>query len=139
MDVRNCKTCRRLFNYIGGPPLCQKCRDELEDKFQQVKEYINNNPRVPLAMIADDNEVTVTQLKQWVREERLVFTEDSVVAIECENCGATIRTGRYCQKCKDTMANRLTNAFKPPEPKIEPVRKPIRDGERMRFLDKDKK
>lgn len=139
MDVRNCKTCKRLFNYIGGPPICQKCRGELEDKFQQVKVYIIENPRVPLSVIAEENEVTISQLKQWVREERLVFTEDSVVAIECESCGATIRTGRYCQRCKETMANRLTSAFKRPEAKVEASKKSTRDGNRMRYLDKDNK
>lgn len=137
MDVRNCKTCGRLYNYIGGPPICPKCKEDLENKFQQVKKYIYDNPKAPLSIIAEDNDVTVQQLKQWVREERLVFTEDSVIGIECENCGATIRTGRFCKNCKDTMANQLTDAFRAPEPKIEAVKKPVRDGNRMRFLDKD--
>lgn len=137
MDVRNCKTCGRLYNYIGGSPTCPKCKEDLENKFQQVKKYIYDNPKVPLSIIAEDNDVTVQQLKQWVKEERLVFTEDSVIGIECENCGVTIRTGRFCQKCKDIMANQLANAFKAPQSKIEPVKKPLRDGERMRFLDKD--
>ena len=43
MDVKNCKKCRRLFNYIGGPAICPQCREELEKKFQQAKEFIRDN------------------------------------------------------------------------------------------------
>lgn len=138
MDVRNCKNCRRLYNYISGPNLCQACREELENKFQQVKKYINDNPRVPLAQIAEDNEVSVQQLKQWVREERLAFTDDSPIGIECENCGTNIKTGRFCVKCRDTMVNDLNSAFNTPKPAKEKPRKYDREKERMRFLDQDK-
>ena len=43
MNVRNCKECGRLFNYIAGPPICPACKEELEKKFQKAKEY---EPRV---------------------------------------------------------------------------------------------
>ena len=36
MEVRNCKGCGRLFNYIGGVPLCGDCKAKLEDKFVDV-------------------------------------------------------------------------------------------------------
>ena len=36
MDVRNCKTCGRLFNYMGGAPLCPECKAALEKKFEDV-------------------------------------------------------------------------------------------------------
>ena len=34
MEVKNCKECGRLFNYMGGAPLCDGCRKKLEQKFQ---------------------------------------------------------------------------------------------------------
>lgn len=35
MDVRNCRQCGRLYNYIGGSMynLCPDCIDKLEKKF----------------------------------------------------------------------------------------------------------
>ena len=96
MDVRNCRQCGRLFNYLGGPPICQACREAVEEKFQQVKEYVRNNPGSNIQMVAEDNDVTVQQIRQWIREERLEFSADSQVGIECEGCGASIRTGRFC-------------------------------------------
>ena len=107
MDVRNCRQCGRLFNYLGGPPICQACREAVEEKFQQVKEYVRNNPGSNIQMVAEDNDVTVQQIRQWIREERLEFSADSQVGIECEGCGASIRTGRFCEACKSRMRGDL--------------------------------
>ena len=42
MNVRNCKSCGRLFNYVTGVPLCMSCRDEREQKFQEVKKFVQD-------------------------------------------------------------------------------------------------
>lgn len=132
MEVRACKTCKRLFNYITGPVRCPACADALEKKFQQVKQYIWDNKMASLQEISDANDVSIGQLRQWVREERLSFTQDSPVGLECESCGATIKTGRYCDNCKGRLSNTLMSAL-PKETKQE--RKPLSDGRnRMRSL-----
>ena len=46
MEVKNCKECGRLFNYMGGAPLCDGCRKKLEQKFQEVKQYMDENPHL---------------------------------------------------------------------------------------------
>jgi flagellar operon protein (TIGR03826 family) len=136
MDVKACKKCGRLFNYLSGPPICSACRDELEKKFAQVKEYIRENPRASMKEISEENDVPQQQLQQWVREERLEFTSDSPIQMTCESCGKRIQTGRFCESCKGKMASGLTNAFKKDEPK--PVEKPKKkDGNHMRFMNKD--
>ena len=30
MNVRNCRKCGKIFNYIAGPFVCPACREELE-------------------------------------------------------------------------------------------------------------
>ncbi len=135
MEVRSCRSCRRLFNYLGGPPLCPACRDELEKTFFTVKEYIRNNPHATIRDVADANEVSVNQIQQWVREERLQFSSDSGVALQCEKCGAKIYTGRYCDKCKAGLANGLTKAFSDDKKHAEP-KKQEKTGNKMRFLKK---
>lgn len=134
MDVRNCKTCGKLFNYISGPPICTGCARKLEDKFAEVKEYIYNNPGAGMQEVSEAFEVTTSQIQKWIREERLSFAEDSLVGIECENCGANIKTGRFCKSCKDKLATNLSNIYKEPE-------KPKKNKEtdtnpKMRFFDK---
>ena len=133
MEVRNCKGCGRLFNYLGGKPICQQCQKDLEDKFQQVKAYLREHTHAGIQQVADDNEVDVRQIKQWIREERLTFSKDSPITIECESCGAPIRSGRFCAACVAKMQTNLGTAISRPKP-VE-VKKE-RDKDRMRFLDK---
>ena len=134
MNLRNCARCGKMFNYIGGQPVCDACKKAIEEDFQKVKQYIVDNPRAGLKEIAEENGVTTKQIQQWIREERLMFTSDSPLQIQCENCGAQIQTGRYCAKCKASMANNLNNTFAKPQPAIQqPVKKEGKAG--MPFLD----
>lgn len=133
MDVRTCKSCKRLFNYLAGPVVCPACVEKLEEKFQEVKEYIRENPHSSLQEVSEANDVTVKQLKNWVREERLKFADDSPVGIECMNCGAMIKYGKYCEACKGKMINNLSHAVGHEPVKEASPRKS--DGNRMRFLD----
>ena len=79
MDVRNCRQCGKLYNYIGGSyrNLCPSCIKQLEDKFVEIKEYIRDNKVASISEISDKFEVSTKQIEQWVREERLCFADDS--------------------------------------------------------------
>lgn len=136
MEVKNCKGCGRLFNYMRGPQLCPACMDDLESKFQDVKEYLRLHPKAPLKEISEENDVSVKQIKQWVREERLSFTEDSQITMECELCGAKILTGRFCKKCKTNLQNGFNDSIRKPTGTIAQPQKKERTKDRMRFLDK---
>ena len=132
MEVKACKKCGNLFNYLSGPPICPACKDELEKKFHEVKEFVRENPGATMQRICEEHDVTQRQIQQWVREERLEFSEDSPVKMSCEACGKTIRTGRYCDNCKNNMASNLANAFRRPV-KEEP-KKFKKETDAMRFL-----
>ena len=110
------------------------CREDLENQFQKVKEYIANNRDTSVAAVAEACEVSEKQIKQWVREERLVFAEGVVSGITCEVCGATIATGRFCAKCKAQVVNDLTGAGRKAEAPT-PLQRPTKESPRMRFLD----
>lgn len=132
MEVTNCRSCGRLFNYIGGAPLCPNCMKTLDEKYHQVKQYIYDNPHANIQQVAEDNEVSVQQLRNWVREEKLEFSEGSLVGLNCEMCGVMIRSGRMCRQCKDKMANSLNSLYrKEPERK----KKTTDSSAKMRFLD----
>jgi hypothetical protein len=124
MEVRVCKNCKRLFKYIYGPELCQDCiklipkeekariNSELtatltpmvteeEIKYSQVKDFIMSHPRATVVEIAEANEITPMKLLEWIRQDRLEFSEDSKNAwFECVSCGAKIKSGRLCSRCK---------------------------------------
>ncbi|MBQ8280018.1 MAG: flagellar protein [Roseburia sp.] len=133
MDVKNCKGCNRLFQYIGGVPLCPACREALEDKFAEVKEYIYQNPGTSINQVAEATDVSTKQIKQWIREDRLVLSEASPDGILCEHCGVPICSGRFCDKCKNQMASSFSAAISRPSTPT-PERKIEKTGNKMRFL-----
>lgn len=134
MEVRTCRSCGRMFNCVGRTPLCPACADELEKKFQQVKEYVWEHRSATLQDISENNDVSVKQLRQWVREERLSFSDDSPVGLECEKCGATIKTGRFCENCKNRLNSDLSSVMKRPEAPKEKIKDPRDNKNRMRYL-----
>lgn len=135
MNVRNCRVCGKIFNYVMGPMICPRCREESEAKFQEVKLYIQEHRNADIRDVSEDCGVTGNQIRQWIREERLQFSEDSPVQIACEKCGDMIRSGRFCAKCKAEMTNGFNEAFKIKKPQTPSHPEP-KKGERskMRFL-----
>ncbi len=57
MNVRNCRKCGKLFNYIMGVPICPACREKLEETFQVVKKYIRENKLADIKEVAEACEV----------------------------------------------------------------------------------
>ena len=136
MEIVTCKSCGKLFNYISGQRICPACARKLEDKFLEVKKFVRENPDIDIADLSTEMDVSVRQIKQWVREERLKFSDDSPIGLPCEGCGATIKTGRFCEKCKVELATGFRHASGADQKK-QPESKPRRSSKdnRMRFLD----
>ena len=105
MNLRNCSRCGKMFNYIAGPIMCENCKKELEEDFQKVKKYITDNPTASLKQITDDNNVKTSQIREWIREERLMFAKESPIQLTCENCGAPIqKLGlKKCEYCGSVL------------------------------------
>lgn len=135
MNVRNCRKCGKIFNYIVGPVICPRCKENQEAKFQEVKKFVQENHGADIAEVAEACEVEVKQIRQWIREERLQFADDSPIRIPCESCGAMIQSGRFCDKCKAELSNGFKHSVGLDKPK-EPAKKPEKKSERdkMRFL-----
>lgn len=113
MEIRNCRQCGRLYNYIGGTyrNLCPACVEKVEDKFGEVKKYIEENPNADIRTVSIDVDVSIKQLEKWIREERLSFSEDSPMGIGCEKCGKTIKTGRFCKECASKLEETLNGLY----------------------------
>lgn len=134
MEVRNCRSCGKMFNYSSGIPICDACKADLERKFEEVKAYVREYTNAPVSKVAEDCEVSVRQIKQWVREERLILSEEVESFLSCENCGKAIRMGRFCKKCKGKLQDDFKSAYETPG-SVEPVKPKGSDKNRMRFLD----
>lgn len=135
MEVRNCRKCGKIFNYVAGMRICPACRGKLEEKFQEVKDYIRENKGAGIPEISRECDIETSQIHQWIREERLVFSDDSPIGISCENCGATIKTGRFCDKCKMSIVNTLKGSIEQPKSNSA-AKKDTKENPRMRYLDR---
>ncbi len=138
MEVKNCIKCMKLFNYVSGPSICPACRKNIEEQFKEVRLYIRKNSDASISEVAEACNTDVKQIRQWIREERLSFSSDSSIGIECESCGKSIKTGRFCEACKVQMATNLSSAYKKEEVKEENPYENKDTSSKMRFLNKDK-
>lgn len=136
MNVKNCRLCGRIYNYMAGPNICPSCRESMEVKFQEVKEYIRQHKGCGIAEVSEACEVEAAQIRQWLREDRLEVTEDSAIFLSCESCGAPIRSGRFCEKCEGNIKKGFSEALGAGQKAAAPKPAVQKDSDRakMRFL-----
>ncbi|NMB98545.1 MAG: MerR family transcriptional regulator [Clostridiaceae bacterium] len=136
-DVRNCKRCGRIYNYLGGIPICPICKDEDEKDFQRVKKYLYENPKATMSEVASNLEISIEKIKRFLREERLeIVGDDVIVGLECERCGKRIKTGRFCEDCNKDLALGFTKAARKLEEQVNVKSKDSPIGGGLRYLSK---
>lgn len=136
MDVRTCRKCGRLFNYLFGTNLCPACKNSLEKDYERTRDYIRDNPGASIKAVADECEVTIAQIEQWVRDGRLEFSRISGVVFTCESCGKQISSGKYCEACTNGLIEGLSGAINKPKADEKPKKEKKDSGNKMRFLKK---
>lgn len=104
-----------------------------ELKFKEVKNYLREHPGTAMNTLCEETDVSQKMVEQWVREERLVFGEDSPLSIACEGCGRPIKSGKYCSTCVAEMRNSLKGITKK---KVQQKKElPVKKHEKMHYLD----
>ena len=134
MEVKTCRRCNALFHHVVGPPLCQKCKKKDEEDFQRVKEYLYENPGAAMATVCEVLDVSVRQVRQYLREGRLTVSADSPIGLDCERCNARITTGRYCDSCIADMSNQFSTTARGMQ-KEQAQNLPQTSSNKMRYLD----
>ena len=134
MNVRNCRSCGCIFNYVTGPKICPACREKLEMKFQEVKEYIRGHKGVGIPEVAEACEVDAGQIRQWLREERLELSSEAAAALTCESCGKPIRSGRFCEKGVVNMSKGFQEVLNTGRQTAPKPAKNEAEGPKMRYL-----
>lgn len=100
-----CQYCgsKELENINLGTYHCAQCGKDNYDDFQTIRNYLGKVGAASALEIEKDTGVPRNVVKHFFREEYLEISENSI-SIPCESCGAPIRTGVYCEKCKQEMA-----------------------------------
>jgi flagellar operon protein (TIGR03826 family) len=138
-DVRNCRRCGHIFNYIGGIPICPTCKGQDEEDFKRVKSYLWDNPGATLSEVSTVLEITVEKIKGFLKEGRLeIIGGEGNMVLECEKCGKAIKSGRLCDDCTRGLSNELRSTAK----EMSAVSEAEKDAKKaigMRYLNKDGK
>lgn len=108
MEVKVCVRCKKMFQYITGPTVCPKCKQIEEEQFQKVKEYLRENPGATMNTVSEETHVSVKLIQSFLKQGRLEVVPGSPMMLSCERCGASIVTGKYCNKCKNEMVGQLS-------------------------------
>lgn len=138
-DLRNCKKCGKMFNYIGGALVCQPCKDEDEKDFKRVKDYLYSNPGATMSEVSVALEVSVEKITRFLKEGRLEIVGDSSnLILECESCGKSIRTGRFCDECSREVERDLRSTAKQMSESLSQA-SATKKAIGMRYLNKDGK
>lgn len=48
-ELRYCKECRKLFQYVSGIALCPECKKKDDEEFEQVRFFFTRLPRCKYA------------------------------------------------------------------------------------------
>ncbi len=110
-NVRKCKECGKLFNFIGRP-ICPDCLKRMDDEFQSVRKYIYDNPNAGIEEVSEETEVSVKTIMRFLREGRLQLRSASG-ALLCEKCGKPLQTGTMCEDCKKKLTETLDSKLAP--------------------------
>lgn len=133
MNIRNCTRCGKIYNYDGFNKVCHNCRQDDENDFQKVKEYLDEFPGATVSQVSEETEVSAKKIIEFLRNGRLEIREGSNLILECEKCGKSIKTGRFCEKCADNIQKELSGVVE--EPKQNKLEK-SKESEKIRIIDR---
>lgn len=109
MDMRNCKTCGKVFASLGER-VCPDCKQKEDEMFVVVKEYIYDHPKASITEVSEETGVDESIILRYMREGRIEVAEGSISVLTCEKCGKSISTGKYCPDCQKKLVNQLSQA-----------------------------
>ena len=119
MEFKNCKRCKAVFT--GGGDLCFKCKEEENDNFVKVRDYIICNPHSDLKTVAKETSVDEKFIFSLLREKRIKVSEGLAGSLKCEKCHKPISAGRLCVDCQKQFLSVIKKqpVAKAPEENVE--------------------
>ena len=106
MDIRQCRRCRKIFNYISNPN-CPVCVRELDEIFHNVRNYLYEHPKADMEELCEQTDADEEEVITWLREGRLILAYPEIGILRCETCDKPIASGRYCEACSQKVKKQL--------------------------------
>lgn len=108
-EIRNCPSCKGIFNYTGIRDICEMCAKEEQEKFEEVHQYLRRreNRAAKVERIVKETGVSTKLLFKWVRKGHLHPSRFPGLGYPCDNCGELITTGKICETCTNKLKSQL--------------------------------
>lgn len=108
MELKNCLKCQRTFGARDNEEYCSKCSmDHIEEDFKKVRDYLYDYPGADIKEVAQATGVSERTIIKLLKDERIEVVEDSNALLKCERCTVGIKSGRYCDECKNDIEKEL--------------------------------
>lgn len=138
-EIVSCSRCGKIYAYQGyGAFCCEDCKKKEEEDFQKVKEYIETHGAATMLEVAEKTGVSARQVEQFLRDNRLEIPEGMPSFMKCEDCGASIRTGRFCHTCALKLSDEIHPEEKKAHSKEIVLEKSTKKRERMRYFNQER-
>lgn len=96
-----CQCCGgKLSQVARGTYRCVDCGQEEYDSYQKVRNYLDKEGPRSVTQIMRATGVPRKTIEYFFKDERLEIPAASTIRFACERCGAPIRTGTLCDRCK---------------------------------------
>lgn len=96
-----CRYCGGDVEKISqGVYRCKKCGKENYDYFRTVRNYLQKHGAKPAIIIERETGVPRYVIEQLISQEYLEIPKMETARLSCSRCGASIRTGTLCDRCK---------------------------------------
>jgi len=97
-----CTRCGGALEQIArGTYQCVDCGYEDYDSYRKVRNYLDKEGPRSVTEIMHATGVSRNTIEYFLKDERLEIPFGSPILLVCSGCGAGIRTGELCEKCKN--------------------------------------
>ncbi|MDR3591779.1 MAG: flagellar protein [Negativicutes bacterium] len=103
MGIVNCAGCGKLCLETPNR-LCANCLKGLLDNEIKVADYLRLHEHSSIDEVYEATKVEKDVIIKMIREGRII---EGKLAYPCENCNATISSGRMCRSCMDKALESL--------------------------------
>lgn len=107
MRVLNCISCGKIFKPIVDTKVCQNCVKADEEWLSRIRDHLYDYPDASLDNVSNMLEIDREKIISFIKAGKLEHI--SHMAIQCENCGESIESGKYCDECIREMKSNFNS------------------------------
>ncbi|MGM9923430.1 MAG: TIGR03826 family flagellar region protein [Bacillus sp. (in: firmicutes)] len=108
-EIANCPNCSEIFFQSKYRDVCEKCYKQENEIFDVVYQYIRKkeNRTAKLEQVLEDTGAPEELLIKFIKTGRLRLSRFPNLSYKCDQCGASIREGKLCSRCREAIMKEL--------------------------------